>query len=292
MWHRYAVSDRLEHMASESRPTHIPIPSGTRADAMPSITALLTGHHLAEYLHLQLSSAGLPIRPSEFVGIMAGLGIAGMTLALLLLKDLVVGIVCGLVGIVIPILVLKHLQNSRRTAFAGQIVDTLSMLASSLRAGFSLLRAMQVVAQEMPAPISEEFHRAVNEMAIGRTLEDALKGIVARVQSYDFDLAVTAILIQVQVGGDLADILDIIAETIRERTRIINEMKALTAEGKLSGIILVLLPIFLGTALSILNPSYMSVLLVEPIGHLLIAIAVVLQIIGGYIINRMMILDI
>jgi tight adherence protein B len=166
------------------------------------------------------------------------------------------------------------------------------LMSSSLRSGFSFLRAMQMVAQEMPSPISQEFDRIIGEVKVGRPLEDALRGSVARIRSYDYDLAVTAVLIQHHVGGNLAEILETIAGTIRERIRIIGEMRALTAEGRISGIVLVLLPIVLAAILSTLNPVYMSVLIKETAGHYLIGLAVLFQIIGSLIIRRMLVLDI
>jgi tight adherence protein B len=160
------------------------------------------------------------------------------------------------------------------------------MIASSLRSGFSLMRSMQMVSQEMPPPISEEFERVINEVNLGRPMEDALRESVSRVKSYDYDLMVTAILINQQVGGNLADILEIIAHTIRERLQIRGEMKALTAEGRISGVILVILPLVLAGLIAVLNPPYLLTLVTEPIGVYLIVTAVLLQIIGGLFIRK------
>ncbi|MGB9587962.1 MAG: type II secretion system F family protein, partial [Armatimonadota bacterium] len=158
--------------------------------------------------------------------------------------------------------------------------------------GFSFLRAMQMVSKEMQPPISKEFERAINEMNVGRPLEDALRGIATRVKSYDFDLVVTAVTIQHQVGGNLADVLEAIAATIRERLRIQGEIRALTAEGRISGIVLIALPIGLAILLTLLRPGYMGTLFQESIGRLMIAIAAVLQIVGALVIHRMLKVDI
>ncbi|HEY3297776.1 MAG TPA: type II secretion system F family protein [Armatimonadota bacterium] len=284
---------RIEELAKQSGSAFAQTASpNPKADPMPTIAGMIRGRQFTEGLYQQLTSAGLLLRPSEFVGMAAGCIIFFAFLGIVILRTMLGFALLGLIGAIIPICYLAYAQKKRRSAFGAQIVDALMMIASSLRSGFSLLRAMQVVSQEMPAPISDEFQRAINEISIGRSVEDALKSMVARVKSYDLDLVVTAITIQTQVGGNLADILDTIAGTIRERVTIMNEMMALTAEGRISGVMLFLLPIFLGAILSFLNPVYMSVLLHEPIGHFLIGLAIVLQILGGWIIHRMLRLDI
>ena len=286
-----STSVRLEKLTSPApRPIAPPGRPGAR-DSMPTISALLSGRELTERLYLQLSSAGLRMRPSEFVGITAGSFIFSQIIGLALGGHVLLSIGLAVLGIGIPIAVLKFLQGKRQRAFDAQLVDALMMIASSLRSGFSFLRGMQIVAQEMPAPVSEEFERVINEVGVGRTMEDSLRNMVARMQSYDLDLAVTAILIQLQVGGNLSEMLETIAATIRERVRIFGEMRALTAEGRLSGWVLVAIPIILGFALTVINPLYMSFLFKETLGHYLIGAAVFLQIIGGLVIKRMLVLD-
>ncbi len=268
------------------------VTGATRTDMMPTLTRYMKGRPMTERLVTDLSSAGLPIRPSEFIGIVAGSVLFFELLAMLLFKSILGYFTLGAVGLAIPLLVLRHLRGKRRVLFERQIADALIMMASSLRSGFSFLRALQMVAQEMPPPIAKEFERVVNEVNVGRPMEDALRSVVTRVQSYDFDLVVTAVLIQQQVGGNLADILDTIAATMRDRSRVIGEINALTAEGRISGIVLVALPIFLGVVMTLLNPTYMHVLIYETLGHILLGIAAGLQIVGGLIIRRLLVLDI
>lgn len=280
---------------SPDRDSSPDVPSVTgmpREDSMPTVTGLLSGHGMTERLYTELSAAGLPIRPSEFLGIVIACVIVSQVVAVFVVGSVLAHVLFGLVAASIPVVVLKVLQARRRAAFEAQIVDCLVMTASSLRSGFSFLRAMQLVARETTPPISTEFQRAINEMNVGRPLEDALRGIVARVKSYDFDLVVTAVLIQHQVGGNLAEILETIAATIRERMRIVGEISALTAEGRLSGAILVLLPITLGFVLTAIRPVYMSTLVKEPIGHYIIAVGLLAQVIGAVIIKKMLVVDI
>lgn len=285
------TSARLQKLTSAPpRPVEPPKRMGAK-DRMPTISALLSGRELTERLYIELSAAGLRIRPSEFVGVTAFSFIFFQIIALAMGRNAMLSLLFAVVGIGIPIIVLKILQKKRRSGFDSQLVDALMMIASSLRSGFSFLRGMQVVAQEMPAPISEEFERVINEVGVGRTIEDSLRNMVGRMRSYDLDLAVTAILIQLQVGGNLAEMLETIAATIRERVRIYGEMRALTAEGRISGWVLVAVPVILGVVLTIVNPQYMSFLWTERLGHYFVAAAIALQIIGGLIMKRMLVLD-
>ena len=283
------TSTRLQELTSPTQPIQGQRP-GVQ-DRMPTITAILKGHEITDRITTALAAAGLRFRPSEFVGIVAFAVIFSQIVALAIGRSVLLNVGMGIIGASTPIFVLKALQGKRRAAFDAQLVDALMMIASSLRSGFSFLRGMQVVAQEMPKPISEEFVRVVNEVGVGRTMEEALKNMVARMKSYDLDLAVTAILIQLQVGGNLSEMLETIAATIRERIRIYSEMRVLTAEGRLSGWVLVAIPIILFIVISRLNPTYMSFLWVEKLGHIFLAGAVTLMLIGGIVIKRMLVLD-
>ena len=264
----------------------------SREDAIPLLTRMLTGRRMTERMYVELSAAGLPIRPSEFIGILAGSVILSQMFAWAAAHTIVGHLVLGIIGVALPMMVVKSLQKKRRVAFDGQIVDALVTMSASFRSGFSLLRAMQMVAQEMPAPISKEFERVVNEVGVGRPLEEALRASVARVGSYDFDLVVTAIVIHLQVGGNLAEILETIADTIRERAKVMGEMRALTAEGRISGLVLVILPIALAVVLYAKRPEYMGTLINDPIGPSLIGTAAALQVVGVLIMRRMLTLDV
>ena len=162
------------------------------------------------------------------------------------------------------------------------------LISSALKSGYSFLKALQVVAKEMPAPMSEVARKVVEECQFGVPMEDALVRMAERASSYDLDLVTTAVIIQSQVGGSLAEILDSIAETIRERIQIQAEVSALTAEGRLSGIVLSLMAPGMAVALSVLNPTYMGVLIGDPLGQKMIVAAIVLQILGIVLIKRMM----
>ncbi|MBP6964483.1 MAG: type II secretion system F family protein [Armatimonadetes bacterium] len=287
------VSARLKELTGTAVQTAKPRSSDPiqREDAVPILTRLLKGRRITDRVYSELSAAGLPIRPSEFVGILCGCLIVSQLLAFAANKGIIAHLVFGAVAIGLPIAIVRSLQTKRRAAFDAQIVDALITMSASLKSGFALMRAMQMVAQEMPPPISQEFERVVNEVGNGRGTGDALRASVERVGSYDFDLVVTAILIHQRVGGNLSQILDTIADTIRERAKVMGEMKALTAEGRISGLVLVLLPLVLAVFLFGTRPEYMSPLLTDPLGQMMVGAAASLQIIGVLIMRKMLALD-
>lgn len=260
-------------------------------DSFPTISRLITSQGFADGLLISLNRAGIKLRPSEFVGIVSGATILLAMLASIIIKTFAALILAVLLGVAVPVLYIKMLQAKRTTIFNRQLPDALSLVSSAIRSGYGLSRAMQLVADEMPAPISEEFRRVLNETNVGLSMDVALTRMVQRVGSYDVDLVVTAMIIQQQVGGNLAEVIDNIAATIRDRIRVEGEVSALTAEGRISGIILVALPILLAVFVGTTNPSYLQPLITEPIGIWMVIGGICLQILGGLIIKRMLVLD-
>jgi tight adherence protein B len=264
----------------------------SQRDFLPFVTQMLERRSLGERLQIELIRAGLRIRPSEYLGAIV-LSTFIMGLSGLLLPGYRFAVpVLAVVGFCWPQVMLRMLTNNRTQRFSSQLPDALTLVASSLRSGYSFLRAIQVVGQEMPDPISEEFRRAVAESNLGVPTEQALGRMVERVPSYDLDLVVTAVNIQLQVGGNLAQILDTIAGTIRERVRNQREIAALTAEGKLSGWVCAGMPPIMGAIMTALNPDYMKPLFTESYGLLMIGVALVLQLIGGLVIKKMLSIDV
>jgi tight adherence protein B len=231
-------------------------------------------------LQLALLQAGLKFRPAEYrlATLFAAATLGGIGC---LMPNRLVGIpVLVVAGLAVPPVLLRRLQAARLQKFESQMPDTLTLMASSLRSGYSFLQALQVVGQEMPDPIREEFRRVVAESTLGMSAEQSLGRLVERTPSYDLELVVTAVNIQLQVGGNLSQILDTVAATIRERVRNQREIAALTAEGKLSAIVCAALPSVMGCLLTILNPAYMKPLFTHPFGWAMIAAALLLQGIG------------
>ena len=192
----------------------------------------------------------------------------------------------AIIGVVLPWLIIGIKTEKRMKLFNRQLGDALILTANSLRTGYSFMQAMDMVAKEMKPPISGEFARTVKEISLGTTTEDALGNMAKRIDSADLDLVITAVLIQRQVGGNLAEVLDNIARTIRERVRIRGEIKTLTAQGRASGLVIGLLPIVMGGIIYLLNPEYIRTLFVVPLGRMLLAGAAVSQVIGILLIRR------
>jgi tight adherence protein B len=195
----------------------------------------------------------------------------------------VIGVILGYFG---PRFWVGRRIGGRRGAFNKQLPDTITLLSNSLRAGSSFLQSIELVSRESPAPMGEEMGRVVREVNLGLSMEEALKNLVRRIRSDDVDLMVTAIGIQQQVGGNLAEILDTIAFTIRERIRIKGEIATLTAQGRYSGYLVAMLPIGLAVALNFINPAFMQPLFTKLIGQILLGVGLVMMTIGFFAIQK------
>ena len=245
------------------------------------VTARLArGGNVLETLEKKLEQADLPVRPAEalffyLVGVLtfvvAGVLLGGLFLALLAL------IFVGLT----PIAVLNFLGARRRAKFTSQLPDVLRMLASSLRAGFSLLQAADAAADQVDDPMAKELKRVLVEARLGRPLELALEDSARRSQSPDYNWVVMAIGIQREVGGNLAELLTTVADTMVARERLRQEVKTLTAEGRISAIVLAALPVAIGIAIYILNPDYLDPLINRTSGQIAMLVAI-LAAIGGF----------
>jgi tight adherence protein B len=225
------------------------------------------------------------IKPSALFGISLALSATGAALSIWLINIYVMP-VGALAFFTLPWLWLFHKRASRLKSFAGQLPDAMELVARALRAGHSLAAGMHVVAEEMPAPISKEFGRVYEEQNLGIPLEEALKGMCDRVPNLDLRFFVTSVAIQRQTGGDLAEILDRIGHVIRERFKILGQVKALTAEGRLSGVVLIALPIGLFMMMLWMKPDYIELLWKDPMGVKMSIGAVVLMLIGSYAIKK------
>jgi tight adherence protein B len=178
-------------------------------------------------------------------------------------------------------MVLSLKRSRRQAAFADQLDDSLQLMASSLRAGHSILRAVDAVAQEAASPTAEEFARVINETRVGRGLTEALDEVAERMASDDFSWVAQAVAIQHEVGGNLAEILDAVSRTIRERNAIRRQVKALAAEGKLSAYVLMGLPLAIVAFLGVVTPSYIAAFTSSPLGYGMLLAAVLLLVVGG-----------
>jgi tight adherence protein B len=225
------------------------------------------------------------IKPSALFGISVGLAALGAATCIWLVNVYVIPI-GAIFFFTLPWLWLYHKRTGRLKKFASQLPDAMELVARALRAGHSLAAGMHVVAEEMPAPICKEFGRVYEEQNLGIPLEEALKGMCERVPNLDLRFFVTSVAIQRQTGGDLAEILDRIGHVIRERFKILGQVKALTAEGRLSGIVLIAMPIGLFMLMLWMKPDYIRLLWTDPMGVKMSIAAVILVLIGSYAIKK------
>jgi tight adherence protein B len=225
------------------------------------------------------------IKPSALFGISLTLGLGGAGLSIWLV-NIYVAPIGALLCFSLPWLWLWNKRAQRLKKFASQLSDAMELVARALRAGHSLAAGMHVVAEEMPAPISKEFGRVYEEQNLGIPLEEALKHMCERVPNLDLRFFVTSVAIQRQTGGDLAEILDRIGHVIRERFKILGQVKALTAEGRLSGVVLIALPIGLFMLMLWMKPDYISLLWKDPLGVKMSIAAIVLMLLGSYAIKK------
>ena len=254
----------------------------TTAKMLDAVGYVAGKRELTQLIRSRLEAAGLPIRPVEFItGHLVSVLIVGVALQLLSGR-FSVSLLGIIVAAVAPLLYLSFKATQRLNAFELQLPDVLTLIAGSLRAGWGMQQAIDHVVAEASAPASQEFKRAQTEARLGMSLDDALESMAARMGSADFTWAVSAIAIQREVGGNLAEVLDIVAATIRDRTVLRRHVSSLTAEGRLSAIILFVLPFVEGLILVIVNPRYMERLVGEPLGIGMVVAGLVLLLIGGF----------
>ncbi|MDE3090350.1 MAG: type II secretion system F family protein [Chloroflexota bacterium] len=268
---RTAIDTRLDRYASRSAP----VTETDVAAAQPQVTSglnrVIGSGGRAQQMISELQRADLKLTPSEFILInIASVLIAFLVALVLGHGSLIFGLIGGVVGFYLPRLYIRRLQSQRLNAFNDQLGDMLILLANALRSGYSLLQSLETVSKDMPPPMSVEFTRVVREIGLGLTIEEALAHLLTRIRSEDLDMVVTAINIQHEVGGNLSEILDTIAEVIRERVRIKGQIRALTASQRLSGNVVSLLPVALGTFLFVFNPNYLQKMFTESCGMIML----------------------
>jgi tight adherence protein B len=248
----------------------------------PILNRLLNGYGLGEKLAATLMRADVPLTAAEFAMLMLILGGVAFFLGVWRLNALV-GAVLALVAMAGPLLYLKFRQSRRRAAFIAQLPDLLTLLVGSLRAGYGLSQAIELVAREVAEPASKEFGRVVRATGLGLPLQRALESMAERIDSDDLDLMVTAINVQYEMGGNLSAVLDTISDTIRQRVRVLREVNTLTAQQRLTGTILAFLPVGLGVVLMMLQPTFFAPFF-EPGWPQLMPVAAVIMMVIGYVI--------
>ena len=290
------ISDRLERYASgrgeggkATAQSQGPITDLIQqSQALANLNKVVEGRDFGANLARELARADLRLKPSEYLFIWLG-SIVGVPVLLFILGfflsalqsplALLIGM---LIGFMLPRFWLNRRKNGRLNAFNKQLPDTITLIANALRAGSSFLQAIELVVRESRPPVSTEFGRVIREVNLGLPFEQALENMVRRVRSDDLELMATAISIQHQVGGNLAEILDSIAYTIRERIRIKGEIRTLTAQQRLSGYVVGFLPIGLAGFLFIAAPGFMDPMFANPPAIAGLPAGVVILLFGGF----------
>jgi tight adherence protein B len=267
-------------LAAQAEPT----PQGVTAQAVGVAAKVMESNEgLESALGQRLEAAGMSMKPAEWLLTHAGVAFAGGLLGLLLSSGSILFTLLGLFfGLVLPWLFLSFKRSRRTKAFKAQLADTLQLMAGSLSAGLSLAQAVDTVVREGADPMGTEFRRALVEARLGVEIEDALEGVGERMESVDFKWVVMAIRIQREVGGNLAELLNSVAETIREREYLERQVLALSAEGRLSVWILGGLPPGFMLYLLLANPEYLSPLISTPIGFVMLGTMAVLLVAGVF----------
>lgn len=239
-----------------------------------------------EKMEDELYNIGIKLPVQTFVTIWIGAAIGVPALMLLLLRNVIVAIVVFVGCALGPMLIIRSRKNKRKKAIEGQLVEAISVMCNALKAGHSFQTAMSSIAKEMEAPISEEFGRVSKETQRGMLLEDSMERMVERTGSEDLDMLCTAILIQRRVGGNLAEILEKISDTVKSRINLRNEIKTRTSSGRVSGYIVGALPVVLLLAISVMNKEYANVLYATTAGHYMLLFSVIWEAIGFVVINK------
>ncbi len=234
-----------------------------------------------------LARAGLNITPAEYLLIRIGAVALGALIGLLRFGISIGPIVIAALGFVIPPLVVNYLQRRRQNMFNEQLTGMLQLLSNSLKTGYAIDRALETVATKSQPPVSTEFERVATEITLGTSVEDALSALLLRINSPDLEFIVTAILLHTRVGGNLAEVLDNISDTLRDRLQTKRDMSVLTAQSRASATIITGLPILLALGLYVFVPGYFAPMTSTFVGYVLLAIAGLLILVGNILIRRM-----
>jgi tight adherence protein B len=293
---RSGISDRLERYASGKAEAPKAASGGqgpisdliAQSAAMANLNKVVEQRDFGANLSRDLARADLRLKPSEYLFIQVG-STVGVPVFMFIfgfffpaLQNPIALLIGALVGFMLPRFWLNRRKNGRLNAFNKQLPDTITLIANALRAGSSFLQAIELVVRESRPPISTEFARVIREVNLGLPFDAALENMVRRVRSDDLELMATAISIQHNVGGNLAEILDSIAYTIRERVRIKGEIRTLTAQQRLSGYVVALLPIGLAGFLFIAAPGFMDPMFANPPAVLGLPAGVIILLFGGF----------
>jgi tight adherence protein B len=253
---RSLVEERLGRYLEDERPDQGE--NSGRSVVTEWLNRRVASSSMGDRVARELARADLKFKVAEYYALVFMSAVVTALIAWLIQQHPASLIIGGIIGLFIPRFYVKRQQTVRLNKFNDQLSDMLNLMVNGLRAGYSTMQALEAVSRELPAPISDEFHRVVQEMQIGIPMEKALENLLRRIPSEDLDFVVTAINVQREVGGNLSEILDTISFTIRERVRIKGEIRVMTAQVRTSATVLSLIPVFLTVALWFVSPEYIG----------------------------------
>lgn len=266
------------------------------SSSLPPLRSLLSNSAWSERAAMDLQQAGLRLKVSEYLLLRLIVAAAAGLLAVLVIRGAGVGLFLTVpfaaIGFMLPAWYVRFRKEQRANTISQQLVETLQLVSNALRSGFAFTQALELAAKQMAPPIQDELSHFLRDNALGASTDEALRAMVQRAGSYDLDMAVTSILVQRTTGGNLAEILDNVAETMRERERIRAEIRGLTAHQRLTGTILSVYPAALALLLFAIHPTLMSVLWTDALGRIVLAIGGGLQLLGVFLIRRILAIDI
>jgi tight adherence protein B len=280
---RSLVEERLGRYLEDERPDRGE--ESGRSAVTDWLNRRVASSSMGDRIARELARADLKFKVAEYYALVFISAVVTALLAWLIQQQPASLVIGGIIGLVIPRFYVKRQQTVRLNKFNDQLSDMLNLMVNGLRAGYSTMQALEAVSRELPAPISDEFRRVVQEMQIGIPMEKALDNLLRRIPSEDLDFVVTAINVQREVGGNLSEILDTISFTIRERVRIKGEIRVMTAQVRTSATVLSLIPVFLTVALWFISPEYISSFFDRgPLCGWLAVVTIVGMIVAGYLV--------
>lgn len=283
---RSLVEERLGRFLEDDRPQPEQEPGGSIITEW--LNRRVAKSSMGDRVARELARADLKFKVAEYYALVFISTVVTALIAYIIQPIFVSAIIGAIVGFFLPRFYVKRQQRVRLNKFNDQLSDMLNLMVNGLRAGYSTMQAMEAVSRELPAPISDEFHRVVQEMQIGIPMEKALDNLLRRIPSDDLDFVITAINVQREVGGNLSEILDTISFTIRERVRIKGEIRVMTAQVRTSATVLSLIPVFLAIALWFVSPEYIgsffteSSVLPQPLCGIVAVATIIGMIVLGY----------
>ena len=290
------LTRRLEQISrGAGPPSQTPMPAylrGKDPGRLGPFARLLGTSGGIESAALELDRADIPLRVGEYIALRCAVGLILLLVTFMLTKMIYVALPMCVIGYFLPRWYVRSRWKARQAKMNVQLVEMLGLVANSLRSGYGLLQGFEFASRQVAPPLGTEVKRMLQETSLGVNADEALQSLGERVSSSDMEMVITAITIQRTVGGNLAQLLDGVSYTMRERERIRGDIKTMTSQQRMTGIIIGALPVFMGLLFLAVNPDYMGVLFTQTAGQVLLVVAVALEVLGMMTIRAIMAMDV